>query len=81
MIVKEKQPLLPEQAAHAQQQQQQQQQQCARCLAPYVADVAGEIFGTFLLTFIICCVVASAVLTESQNGIWQVCFVAGAGWG
>ena len=39
----------------------------------------AEALGTFLLVFIGCGVVHSAVLTGSQSGLWQVAIVWGIG--
>ncbi len=50
-----------------------------RGLALILADILGELVGTFLLVLISCSVVASAVVTGAQSGLWQVAIVCGVG--
>ena len=55
---------------------------CVRkSLALSLANVTGEMVGTFLLTVISCCTVASAVITGAQTGLWQVAVIIGVGVG
>lgn len=44
-----------------------------------LASMIGEVIGTFFLTLIICCAVASAVITGAQSGLWQVAVICGIG--
>ena len=44
-----------------------------------MANITGEILGTFFLTLIICCTVSSAVITGAQSGLWQVAVICGVG--
>lgn len=41
--------------------------------------MAGELVGTFLLTLVICSVVAASVASGAQVGLWQVAVVCGLG--
>ena len=51
----------------------------ARQLAFTLTGVAGEFIGTFLLTLVICSVVAASVVTSAHVGLWQVAIVCGLG--
>ncbi len=50
-----------------------------KALALTLADLIGELIGTFLLTLVSCSIVASAVVTGAQSGLWQVAIVVGVG--
>lgn len=41
--------------------------------------MAGEFIGTFLLTLVICSVVAASIVTSAHVGLWQVAIVCGLG--
>ncbi|XP_011403863.1 PREDICTED: uncharacterized protein LOC105312704 [Amphimedon queenslandica] len=47
--------------------------------ASLLISCLGELFGTWLLTLIICSVVAAAIITEAQVGLWQVALPSGFG--
>ena len=51
----------------------------ARQLARMFINVGGEFVGTFLLTLIICSVVAASIVTSAHVGLWQVAIVCGLG--
>ena len=51
----------------------------ARQLAFTLTGLAGEFVGTFLLTLVICSVVAASVVTSAHVGLWQVAIVCGMG--
>ena len=51
----------------------------ARQLAFTLTGVAGEFIGTFLLTLMICSVIAASIVTSAHVGLWQVAIVCGLG--
>ena len=51
----------------------------ARQLAFTLIGVAGEFVGTFLLTLMICSVIAASIVTSAHVGLWQVAIVCGLG--
>lgn len=51
----------------------------ARQIARTFVNVTGEFVGTFLLTLIICSVVAASIVTSAHVGLWQVAIVCGLG--
>ena len=53
--------------------------QFTRQLAFTLTGVAGEFIGTFLLTMVICSVVAASIVTSAHVGLWQVAIVCGLG--
>ena len=53
--------------------------QLSRQLAFMCTAVAGEFIGTFLLTLVICSVVAVSIVTSAHMGLWQVAVVCGLG--
>ena len=50
-----------------------------KLFALLLADLTGELLGTFFMTLIICSIVTSAVVTGAQSGLWQVAIVCGVG--
>lgn len=48
-------------------------------LAFILIPVTGEFIGTFLLTLVICSVVAASIVTSAHVGLWQVAVVCGLG--
>ncbi len=59
--------------------QSQRKQKFITELAVVLTSMGGEFIGTFFLTLVICSVVATAVLSGAQVGLWQVAIVCGLG--